>query len=178
MYNQVYLGKNGLRSLVAVAARSRFNSGRSTPLPPDALPSAKSISSARKQIRAQNKHRMFPTIDYSARVSHFDPKSDYKDFRGFFVLFWVGLAIMVITTMLRNIKDTGYPLRVQVWSLLTANTWQLALSDILMVASTGISLPLQKIFRESNGWLRWENGGMAVQSVFQAAWMVVMIKYG
>ena len=119
---------------------------------------------------------MFPTIDYSARVSHFDPKSDYKDFRGFFVLFWVGLAIMVITTMLRNIKDTGYPLRVQVWSLLTANTWQLALSDIIMVASTGISLPLQKVFRQSKGWLRWENGGMPVQSIFQAAWTIAMVK--
>lgn len=151
-------------------------SGRSTPLPQDALPSVKSISSARKQIRAQNKHRMFPTIDYSARVSHFDPRSDYKDFRGFFVLFWVGLAVMVITSMLRNIKDTGYPLRVRVWSLLTANTWQLALSDVFMVASTGLSLPLQKLFRQSNGWLRWENGGMAVQSIFQVAWTVIMIK--
>ena len=152
------------------------SSGRSTPLPPDALPSVKSISSARKQIRAQNKHRMFPTIDYSARVSHFDPRSDYKDFRGFFVLFWVGLAIMVITSMLRNIKDTGYPLRVQVWSLLTANTWQLALSDVVMVASTGLSLPLHKLFRQSKGWLRWENGGMAIQSIFQVTWTVIMIK--
>ena len=153
------------------------NSGRSTPVPPDALPSARSISSARKQIRAQNKHRMFPTIDYSARVSHFDPKSEYKDFRGFFILFWVGLAIMVITTMLRNIKDTGHPLRVQVWSLLTANVWQLALADIAMVASTYLSMPLQKVFRSSKGWLRWEKGGMAIQSIFQAAWLVFWIKF-
>lgn len=153
-----------------------LSSGRSTPVPPDALPSAKSISSARKQIRAQNKHRMFPTIDYSARVSHFDPKSEYKDFRGFFVLFWVGLAIMVITTMLRNIKDTGYPLRVQVWSLLTANVLDLALADGAMVASTYLSLPLQKLYRSSNGWLRWEKGGMAIQSIFQVAWTVFWIK--
>ena len=92
------------------------------------------------------------------------------------MLFWVGLAIMVITTMLRNIKDTGYPLRVQVWALLTENTWQLALSDVLMVASTGLSLPLQKAFRQSEGWLRWEHGGMAIQSIFQVAWTMIMIK--
>lgn len=153
-----------------------FHSGRSTPLPPDAPPSIKSISSARKQVRAQHKQRLFPTIDYAARVSHFDPKSDYRDFRGFFVLFWIGLAIMVLTTMLRNIKDTGYPLRVRVWALLTANTWQLGLSDILMVGSTGLCLPMQRLFRWSHGWLRWKNCGMLIQSVFQLAWLGLWIK--
>lgn len=154
-----------------------FHSGRSTPLPPDAPPSIKSISSARKQVRAQHKQRLFPTIDYAARVSHFDPKSDHRDFRGFFVLFWIGLAIMVLTTMLRNIKDTGYPLRVRVWALLTANTWQLGLSDIFMVGSTGLCLPMQRIFRWSNGWLRWKNCGMLIQSVFQLAWLGLWVKY-
>ncbi len=154
------------------------NSGRSTPLPPDAPPSVQSISSARKQIRAQNqKHRLFPTVDYSARVSHFDPKSEYRDFRGFFVLFWIGLGIMVLTTVLRNIKDTGYPLRVRVWALLTANTWQLAISDLIMVGSTTLSLPLQIIFRSSKGWLRWENCGMPIQALYQAAWIVLWVKY-
>lgn len=119
---------------------------------------------------------MFPTIDYSARVSHFDPRSEYKDFRGFFVLFWVGLAIMVVTTMLRNIKDTGSPLRVHVWSLLTENVKALAFTDLAMVASTSLSLPLHKASRRSKGWLRWEKGGMAIQSIFQAAWLVFWIK--
>ena len=151
-------------------------SGRSTPLPPDAPPSVKSISSARKHMRAQQKHRLFPTIDYAARVSHFDPKSDYRDFRGFFVLFWIGLAIMVLTTMLRNIKDTGYPLRVRVWALLTANTWQLGFSDLVMVGSTWLCLPLQRIFRRNIGWLRWKNCGIAIQSVFQVAWLALWVK--
>ena len=136
-----------------------------------------SISSARKQIRAQQKHRLFPTVEYSARVSHFDPKSEYRDFRGFFVLFWIGLAIMVITTMLRNIKDTGLPLRVRPWALLTANTWQLGLSDMAMVASTMISLPLQKLFRASNGILRWATLGMPIHSTFQAAWFMLWINW-
>ncbi|KAL8714701.1 MAG: hypothetical protein Q9225_006526 [Loekoesia sp. 1 TL-2023] len=156
---------------------SGMSSGCSTPLPPDAPPSAVSISSARRQIRAQQKHRLFPTIDYAARVSHFDPRSDYRDFRGFFVLFWIGLAIMVITTMLRNIKDTGFPFRVGVWALLTERVWQLALSDGAMVLSTMLSLPLHRIFRNSKGWLRWENGGMAVQSIYQAIWLTFWVKW-
>ncbi|KAL8699752.1 MAG: hypothetical protein Q9201_005819 [Fulgogasparrea decipioides] len=156
---------------------SEVSSGRSTPLPPDAPPSALSISSARKQVRAQQKHRLFPTIDYAARVSHFDPKSEYRDFRGFFVLFWIGLAIMVNTSMLRNIKDTGFPFRVNVWALLTERVWQLALADGVMIATTALSLPLHRMFRSSKGWLWWENRGMAVQSVFQVLWLILWINW-
>lgn len=175
------LPSHGSRSALDVLQSAEHtditSSGRSTPLPPDAPPSVQSISSARRHVRAQAKHRLFPTIEYTARVSHFDPKSEYTNFRGFFVLFWIGLAIMVLTTMLRNIKDTGYPLRVQVWALLTENTWQLALSDIAMVFSTGLSLPLQKLFNGSNGSLRWKRAGMPIQSVFQVAWLGLWVKW-
>ena len=158
-------------------SRSTSSSGRSTPIPEDAPPSALSISSARKQIRAQQKHRMFPTVEYAARVSHFDPRSEYRDFRGFFVLFWIGLAIMVITTMLRNIKDTGLPFRHHIFDLLTTRTWELGLSDAAMVLSTGVSVPFQMLCRRSKGWLRWENMGMPIQSVFQVWWLLLWVKY-
>ncbi|KAL1986270.1 hypothetical protein VTN96DRAFT_6638 [Rasamsonia emersonii] len=151
------------------------SSGTSTPVPDDAPPSVRSISSARKQVRAR--HRLFHTINYVPRVSHFDPRSDYHNFRGFFTLFWIGLFIMVVTTVLRNIKDTGYPLRVKVWSLLTANVWQLALSDLAMVVSTVVVLPLQRLMRTSKGWLRWSRGGMVIQSLLQLAWLTLWIKW-
>ncbi|KAL9125632.1 MAG: hypothetical protein Q9217_005185 [Psora testacea] len=152
-------------------------SGCSTPIPPDAPPSAVSISSARKQVRAQQKHRMFPSIDYEARVSHFDPRSDYRDFRGFFVLFWIGLAIMVITTMLRNIKDTGYPLRHQMWDLMTIKTWQLGLSDGAMLASTGLIVPFQQLVQRSKGWLKWKNAGKPIHSFFQMLWLLLWVNW-
>ena len=84
---------------------------------------------------------------------------------------------MVITTMLRNIKDTGYPLRVRPWALLTANTWQLGLSDLAMVVSTGLSVSWQKVFRRSNGILRWSRAGMPVQSIFQALWFILWVNW-
>ncbi|KAJ4302071.1 Sterol O-acyltransferase 2 (Sterol-ester synthase 2) [Collariella sp. IMI 366227] len=148
-------------------------SGRSTPVPLDAPPSVKSLSTARKQVRAEQRRRIFPTIEYASRLSHFDPKSDYRDFHGFFNLFWIGLAIMAITTMLRNIKDTGYPLRVEIWSLFTVKLWHLAIADFLMVATTAISLPLQRVFRAapSGGPLTWGNGGIAIMSVYQVLWL-------
>ncbi|PBP24907.1 hypothetical protein BUE80_DR004094 [Diplocarpon rosae] len=148
-------------------------SGRSTPIPADALPSVQSISSARKQLRAQQRRRLFPTIDYASRVSHFDPNSDYRDFQGFYILFWIALTIMATTTMLRNIKDTGYPMRVQIWQLFTVKIWELALADGLMVLTTAVSLPFHKLFRSPSGrqiGLKWAGGGMAIQSIYQIVW--------
>lgn len=83
---------------------------------------------------------------------------------------------MVITSMLRNIKDTGYPMRVQIWSLFTEKTWQLGLSDLAMVASTGVSLPLHLLFRNSKGWLRWDRFGVFIQSAYQIGWLVFWIR--
>lgn len=133
-----------------------------------------SISSARKHIRAENRRRLFPTIEYASRVSHFDPNSDYRDFQGFYVLFWIGLAIMAITTMLRNIKDTGYPMRVEIWQLFTVKVWELALADGMMVGSTALSLPLQRLFRSRAG-IRWKNGGMVIQSIYQTLWFALWV---
>ncbi|PMD34484.1 sterol o-acyltransferas-like protein [Hyaloscypha variabilis F] len=153
-------------------------SGRSTPVPADAPPSVQSISSARKQLRAEQRRRLFPTIEYASRVSHFDPNSDYRDFQGFYILFWIALTIMAITTMLRNIKDTGYPMRVQIWQLFTVKVWELALADGLMVFTTAISLPLHRLFRSKLGnmlGLRWQGGGMALQSIYQTVWFAFWV---
>lgn len=157
-------------------ASSNISSGRSTPVPADAPPSVQSISSARKQVRARR--RLFPTIEYASRVSHFDPNSDYRDFQGFYILFWIALTIMATTTMLRNIKDTGYPMRVEIWGLFTVKVWELALADALMVFTTALSLPLHKLFRSPTGkalGLGWAGGGMALQSVIQTIWFSIWV---
>lgn len=81
---------------------------------------------------------------------------------------------MAITTMLRNVKDTGYPMRVQIWHLFTVKVWELALADALMVASTAASLPLHKVFRSIRVF-RWAGPGMAIQSVYQTIWFAFWV---
>ncbi|KAL1600659.1 Sterol O-acyltransferase 2 (Sterol-ester synthase 2) [Paraconiothyrium brasiliense] len=120
---------------------SGTSSGRTTPIPENAPPSVKATSSARRQVRAEQRRRIFPTIEYVDRVSHFDPSSDYRDFRGFFVLFWIGLAIMVITAMLRNYKETGYPLNIRQWNLFKEKVFELAICDGLMYTATPTNTP-------------------------------------
>ncbi|KAF2249026.1 hypothetical protein BU26DRAFT_519193 [Trematosphaeria pertusa] len=156
---------------------SGVSSGRTTPIPENAPPSVKATSNARRQIRAEQRRRIFPSIEYVDRVSHFDPTSDYHDFRGFFVLFWIGLAIMVITTMLRNYKENGTPLLIRQWELFTEKVWELAICDGAMVASTAWSLPLHKLYMSVNGYLRWNRLGMVVQSIYQAIWLVFWVSY-
>jgi sterol O-acyltransferase len=120
---------------------------------------------------------MFPTIEYVNRVSHFDPESDYHDFTGFFVLFWIGLAIMVLTTMLRNMTETGYPLRLKQWDLFKEKVVELGLVDGAMVGSTMLSLPLQKLCLNGGSALRWEGLGIVIQSVYQAIWLAFWVAY-
>lgn len=84
---------------------------------------------------------------------------------------------MGITTMLRNTKDTGFPLRFQIWSLFTVKLWHLAIADALMVASTFVSILIHYIARHApaNGLLTWKNGGMALQSIYQVLWFAVWV---
>ncbi|KAI5246792.1 sterol O-acyltransferase [Aureobasidium subglaciale] len=164
---------------IATAPSPTPSSGPDTPgrgTPTNAPPSVKATSSARKQVRAEQK-KGFPRIQYAPRVSHFDPRSEYANFRGFFVLFWIALTIMVLTTMLRNLKETGRPLSMRQWGLFTKNIREMAVIDLIMVASTGISLPLNKLFKDSNGSLQWRRQGMNVQILFQAVWLLLWVTW-
>ncbi|RKF72890.1 putative sterol O-acyltransferase 2 [Golovinomyces cichoracearum] len=136
-----------------------------------AISTLKSSSSSQK-LRVERR-RLFPSIEYASRVSHFDPQSNYRDFQGFYVLFWVALTIMVITTVMRNVKDTGYPVRVEIWRLFTVKVWELAYADVLMISTTVVSLLLHRFFQSKPGkkmGLRWHVGGMAIQSAYQLIW--------
>lgn len=158
------------------ALESEPHSGTATPIASDAPLSQQATSSVRQKLRAEQKKRTFPTIEYSARVSHFDPASDYRDFRGFFVLFWIGLAIMCITTMLRNMKETGYPFQMRQKQTFVENVWEMAFSDAIMSATTLVNLPLHNLYANSKGWLRWSKGGKWVQAIFQAAWLFYWVE--
>jgi sterol O-acyltransferase len=171
------LASRGTRDFLVARRMADSHSGRTTPIPADAPPSVQATSSARRQIRAQQKQRMFPTIEYVNRVSHFDPESDYHDFRGFFVLFWIGLAIMVLTTMLRNMTETGYPLQLKQWGLFKEKVVELGMVDGAMVGSTMISLPLQQLFLNGKGSLRWSKFGIWIQSMYQVLWLTFWVTY-
>jgi sterol O-acyltransferase len=77
--------------------------------------------------------------------------------------------------MLRNFKESGSLFNITQLHLFTENIYELALSDLLMATSIMLSLPLQKVYAASNGWLRWSRGGMVVQSLFQGVWLTYWV---
>lgn len=77
---------------------------------------------------------------------------------------------MVLTTALQNLRDTGRLLRTSIFSLLTNDLLRLAVADFLMVASTALSLPMQKMYQK--GYMKWEREGYVIQSVLQFAWLM------
>jgi sterol O-acyltransferase len=83
---------------------------------------------------------------------------------------------MVITSMLRNIKDTGYPMRARIWKLFTPDIILLAVSDLMMVLTCAPILPMQKMFKSSKGVLRWKNGGLIIQTFYQLAWLSFWVR--
>lgn len=87
------------------------------------------------------------------------------------MLFWIGLAIMAITAMLRNLKETGKIINIRQWPLFTENIYELAASDAVMAATVALSLPLHLLYRKSKV-LAWSRGGMVVQSLYQAGWLI------
>lgn len=87
------------------------------------------------------------------------------------MLFWIGLAIMVITAMLRNYKEHGSLLNISQLDLFTENIWELFFSDVLMASSIMLSLPLHKLYARPYGIMRWSRGGIVVQSIFQIIWL-------
>lgn len=84
---------------------------------------------------------------------------------------------MVISTMLRNIRETGYPFVFKQRQLFLENLWEMGASDFFMSASTVLSLPLHQVYRRSRGFLRWRKGGIWVQSAFQATWLAYWVQW-
>ena len=79
--------------------------------------------------------------------------------------------------MLRNLKDTGFPIRTRPWALFTVNSVELGLSDLAMVCSTALALPMQNVFRRSKGLLRWSEFGMPIYTLFQTFWLGLWVNW-
>lgn len=77
---------------------------------------------------------------------------------------------MVLTSMLRNLTETGYPFQIKQWGLFKEKIVELGMVDGAMVFSTALSLPLQRLFLKG-GALRWSGLGMAIQSIYQVIWL-------
>lgn len=83
---------------------------------------------------------------------------------------------MVMTTMLRNFKETGYPFLLRQRQIFFANIKDLALSDLAMAATSALVVPLNVLYSSGPRWLAWRKGGIWIQSIFQAVWLFYWVE--
>jgi hypothetical protein len=87
---------------------------------------------------------------------------------------------MLITTVLRNLKENGSIMRTNIFSLFAHGPLELAIADLAMVASTGFVLPLQQMYAKrrikmGDKVITWNKEGHWIQHALQAVWLAVWV---
>lgn len=80
---------------------------------------------------------------------------------------------MVLTTALKNLKETGQVVRSSIFSLFALAPAELAIAELLMVSSTIICLPLQQMFQRDT--ISWGKSGYLMQHGIQSLWLGVWV---
>jgi sterol O-acyltransferase len=95
--------------------------------------------------------------------------------QGFFTLFWISIFIWAIRTYIRSIETEGAPLNLRFATMLSQDAWTLALSDAVLVLSTGICVPFARAV--SQGWIKYYWIGAIIQHLLQTFILFAAIKW-
>lgn len=133
-----------------------------------------------KPVAASSKSRkkMRAVVSFKPRTSHFDrfnETSSRDQFRGFFTLFWVCLALFVLNTSYTSWNSTGQVLSMTFATLFSKDAWMLALSDGVLISSLFICVPFAKVCRR--GWVRYWPTAVIFQHLWQTALLGLVIKW-
>jgi sterol O-acyltransferase len=95
--------------------------------------------------------------------------------QGFFSLFWISLFLFTLQTYIRGLETTGQPLPMAFARMFSRDARTLALSDAVMVATTGLCVPFVKII--SKRWIRYYWTGFILQMIFQSIYLSVTVTW-
>lgn len=104
---------------------------------------------APSQIKTKRHHRS----RFTPRTSHFDRNNSdsAKDqFRGFYTLFWIMLAVSGARTAVRHWQENSTVFGTTFARLILEDGWALALSDGVMVVSTFLCVPYAQVSPRSS----------------------------
>lgn len=110
----------------------------------------------------------FRDLHFTHRRSAFDrqnPSFSSSQFHGFFTLFWLGVALMLVKIAANNFRTYGTPFGTTeiIELMLSRDVLVLGITDFVLCWSTLFCLGLQRaIFL---GYLRWSGLGWVIQNV-------------
>lgn len=128
---------------------------------------------------SDTKHRArMRDIIFTQRFSTFDrqnPLSSDSPFHGFFTLFWLAIALMLVKVAADNWRIYGHPLgNAEILHvMLDRDVLVLGITDGVMVGSTIAGLGLQKLVAAQ--WISWHRTGWIVQHAWQTASLFLVL---
>lgn len=104
-----------------------------------------SVSPKRQSVMKQ---RMVHAVSHAPRQSILDrlnTRTNTDPFRGFYTLFWIVIALLVLNAFYISFERTGEVLSMTFAALISRDAWMLMLSDAIMVLSLFLCVPFVKL---------------------------------
>jgi sterol O-acyltransferase len=95
--------------------------------------------------------------------------------QGFFTLFWISIFIFMVRTYIQSMETHGHALNLRFATMFSKDAITLALSDGVLVATTGISVGFAKAV--AKGWIRYYWTGVIIQHILQTAILFTAISW-
>lgn len=125
-----------------------------------------------KSGMSETRRFRFRDLEFTRQLSTFDrqnPKFSTSQFHGFFTLFWLGVALLLVKVAANNWRIYG-----TIWGqneiirlMFCKDVLVLGLTDFVLCWSTIFCLGLQRAIQR--GYLRWSGLGWVVQNVYTVA---------
>ncbi|RDW57990.1 hypothetical protein BP6252_13401 [Coleophoma cylindrospora] len=131
-----------------------------------------------KNPASAKRRRKFSNLVFTRQFTAFDrnnTESAGSPFHGFFVLFWLAIAIMILRIASANWRESGNVLGTNeiMGIMFHRDLLVLSVSDGVLCATTGFGFLLQKLILE--GWLSWNGAGWVIQSVWEVFYLVAFV---
>ncbi|EPT00989.1 hypothetical protein FOMPIDRAFT_149567 [Fomitopsis schrenkii] len=131
-----------------------------------------------KPYRSRQTKKLRAMVTFTPRKSHFDTtneRSGTNEFRGFFTLFWISMFVFVVRSYILSYQELGYPLEGAFFDLFSRDAVTLALSDAVLILSTGLCVPFVKACVK--GWIRYYWVGVIMQHLYQTTLLFTAIQW-
>jgi sterol O-acyltransferase len=122
-----------------------------------------------KSDAPRKRHFLFRDLQFTRQRSAFDrqnPSFSSSQFHGFFTLFWLGVALMLVKVAANNFRTYGTPFGTTevIELMLSRDVLVLGITDFILCWSTLFCLGLQRAILR--GYLRWSGFGWVIQNVW------------
>jgi sterol O-acyltransferase len=116
---------------------------------------------------------------FKERNSRLDQETLHKEegepFRGFFTLFWTGMAYYAVTTLAEAYQTQGEVIKRSFFNWVMQDGWNLFLADIVLNLATFTCLVIQKAIVWK--WIKRDTTGKTIQYLWECVYFTAAVAY-